>query len=415
MKKNRLKKSQELFEIAMTLYPDGVQKSRHPNYFVDNYPIFIERGCGSHIYDVDENEYIDWALSYGPLVLGHCYSRVDQAVIEEINKGFLFNLTNSVQLTLAKKLIDIIPCAEQAIFLNSGSDATTAAVRIARIYTGRKKIIRWGYHGWHDWCVGGEGVPKGITGDILTFEYNNLDSLQKVLEKNKNEIACIIMMPLSVELPEPGFLNGVRELATTHGAVLIFDEVRSWPRMGLGGAQEYYGVTPDMTTLSKGMANGYTISSVVGKKEIMDAVGKTRISGTFFSNSLGMAAALATIQELEETHAIDHMWRIGKQLSSGLRNLIKDMNIKAQVIGIPPMGYLLLGQIQDYARLKGGGVPVDEESAGLMKSFYSETIKGGVFLHPRHHWFTCLSHTDDDVRITLQVAEQVFNFIKRAG
>ena len=260
---SKVQKSRELFEEAKTLMPGGVQAARRPKLFFEEYPIFMQRAKGSHIWDVDGNEYVDWMMSYGPVILGHSYPRVDQAVIEEMKNGFLFNLTPPMQLELAKKLIELIPCAEMVQFVATGSGATSAAVRIARAYTGREKIIRWGYHAWHDWAIGERpGILPKVMEDTLTFSYNDLDSLEAVLEKHKHNVACIIMMPLAVELPKPGFLEGVRDLADSYGAVLIFDEIRSWPRMSLGGAQEYYGVTPDMTTISKGIANGHSISAV---------------------------------------------------------------------------------------------------------------------------------------------------------
>jgi len=422
MNKDKVKKSHELFELAKTLSPGGVQKSRRPSNFSEDYPIFMERGRGAHVFDVDGNEYIDWLLSYGPIVLGHCYSKVDQAVIEEINRGFLFDLTHPLQLMLAKKLTELLPCAEKVLFVNTGSGATSAAIRIARIYTGKNMVVRWGYHGWHDWCCPSKaGIPESTLQDMITFDYNDLDSLQNVLEKNKGKVACIIMMPFEVELPKPGFLEGIRELADTYGVILIFDEVRSWPRMGLGGAQKYYGVTPDMTTLSKGIANGYPISAVVGKEEIMAASEKTTISGTYFPSTLGIAAALATIQELEDTNAIDHMWKIGEKLSQGLKDLVEEKKVKAEVIGLPVMPFLIFGGKEDYEKVwyekiyEEKGDPGTKEDKRLMRIFYSETVKRGVFFHPRHHWFTCFSHTEEDVKKTLQVAEQALDLAKKSA
>lgn len=419
MNSDRLEQSHKLFELAKSLMPGGVQKARRPSNFSQNYPVFMERGKGAHIYDVDGNEYIDWLLSYGPIVLGHCYLKVDQAVIAEINKGFLFDLTPPLQLTLAQKLIDLIPCAEKVLFVNTGSGATSAAVRIARIYTGRSMVVRWGYHGWHDWsCPSQAGIPRSTLRDVLTFSYNDLDSLENVLEENGGKVACIIMMPLEIELPKPGFLEGVRELANAYGVVLIFDEVRSWPRMSLGGAQEYYGITPDMTTLSKGIANGYPISAVVGKEEIMAVAEKSTISATYFPSTLGLAAALTTIKELEDTQAIDHLWRMGKQLCDGLKDIIEGKRVKAEILGLPIMPFLIFGRKADYdkvwyERIYQGGDPGTKEDKRLMNSFYDETIKRGVFFHPRHHWFTCLSHTEDDVRKTLQVTEEALDIAKK--
>lgn len=419
MKKHGVQRSRELFEEAKSLIPGGVQSARHPRNFAENYPIFMERGEGSHVYDVDGNEYIDWMLSYGPIILGHCYSKVDQAVIEEIKKGFLFDLVPPLQLKLAKKITELIPCAEMVLFVTTGSGATSAAVRIAKIHTGKDKIIRWGYHGWHDWAQEGAGIAQKVTEDTLTFKYNDLGSLEDLLEINKNKVACVIMMPLALELPKPGFLEGVRGLADKYGVVLIFDEIRSWPRMGLGGAQKYYGVTPDITTLSKGIANGYPISLVVGKRRIMRAAEKSHISASWFPSTIGIAAALATIKELEETNAIDHLWRIGQKLSDGLKDLIRSSKVKAEVIGVPPMPFLAFGSEEDNTKawqekIYAEGDPGSEQDKHLMRVFYSETVKRGVFFHPRHHWYSCISHSDEDVKKTLQAAGEALNIAKKS-
>lgn len=413
----KFKKSEQLFEEAKNLVPGGIQKSRHPSVFIPgSYPIFMQKGKGAHIFDVDGNEYIDWLLGYGPIVLGHCYPRVDEAVKREIENGFLLTFVKPIQNMLAEKLIEIIPCAERVIFLKTGSEATSAAIRIARVYTRKDKVVRWGFHGWHDWCYGGEGVPRTVVEKVLSFRYNDLDSLEKILEENKNQIACVIMMPLEVELPREGFLEGVRELATSYKVVLIFDEIRSGFRMALGGAQEYFGVTPDLATFSKGIANGYPISAVVGKKEIMEAVERTFISGTFFPDSLAMVAALETIRELKQTNGVNYLWNIGKKIMDGLKELISDLHIQAEVIGTPPMPYLLFGRMEEYGgpwRRERKESTKGEEKTRIYKDiFYAETAKRGVLLQPHTHWFTCLSHSDEDVERTLQAAEKALNVVK---
>jgi glutamate-1-semialdehyde aminotransferase len=407
------KKSLKLFETAKGLIPGGVQKARHPKNFTENYPIFMEKGKGAHIVDVDGNEYIDWLLSYGPIVLGHSYQTIDDAVMQEMREGFLLNLTQPLQLELARKLVELIPCAEKVLFVNTGSGATSAAVRIARLYTGRERIVRWGYHGWHDWScpTPGAGIPRSTGETVLSFFYNNLDSLNEVMEKNRGEVACIIMMPLEIEIPKKGFLEGVRDLADRHEVVLIFDEVRSWPRMGLGGAQKYYGVTPDMTTLSKGVANGYPISAVVGKGEIMDAVVQTTVSATYFPSTLGISAALATIDVMEKQNVIKHLWSIGRELADGLRSIVAQKKVNAHIMGESPMPFLIFGESKNYARIwyeeiYRKGYPGTAKDRLLMHTFFNETIKRGVFFHPRHHWFTCFSHTQKDVEQTLEVADQ---------
>lgn len=396
---------------AEKLIPGGVSKIRHPSYYVSGcYPVYINKGKGSHVWDVDGNEYIDWTLSFGSIILGHSYSGVDELVIQRIKKGFCFTLSQPIQNELAEKLIKIIPSAKMAIFVLNGSGATAAAIRIARIYTKRHKVIRWGYHGWHDWCLGGKGSPyekdgilKSVRQEILTFEYNNLDSLQKTLENNKGKVACIIMMPLdptSIALPKPGFLQGVRELADKHETILIFDEVRSGFRMALGGAQEYYGVIPDMTAIGKAMANGYPISAVVGKKEIMQAAMKTRIIGTFFANSLSMVASLASISELEKKHVLKHIWKIGRRLVDGLQEIIRGQEIDAKVVPMPPMPFIKFTYKDPDKRQKS------------KDTFYTEVVKRGVMVFPNHHWFVSYAHTQQDLDKTLEICRGSLKTVK---
>ena len=428
MGKYNMKKSYQLFEKAKKLVPGGMQNTRRPSCFTEAYPKFANKANGSHLWDVDGNEYIDWMLAFGPIILGYCNNKIDAAVKDVIKNGFIFSLAAPTQLTLAEKLIEHIPSAEMYVSVMNGSDATAAAVRIAKVYTGREVIIRWGYHGWLDWCVDNHiGVSQGVTDSVKTFKYNDLTSLEEVLEKNKNKVACIIMMPFEVILPEKGFLEGVRELANSHKVVLIFDEIRSWPRMGLGGAQKYFGVTPDITTLSKGLGNGYPISAVVGKAEVMEVAEKTVISATYFPNILGVVAALETIRQLEDGKVIDHIWKVGLKLKEGLRELIKSRNVEATIFGAPPMPFLMFGNketninalnIQPLGSAINAafnkGDKENERIHRLTDLFYSETIKRGIFFHPKHNWFTCWAHTEEDIKKTLKVSDEALDIaIKR--
>jgi len=405
--------SERLFQEAVELIPGGVTSARHPSKFVrGHYPIFMDRGKRCHVWDVDGNEYIDWILSFGPIILGHHHERVDAAVMENLKGGFCFTMVHPVQNELAKRLIDIVPCAEMVKFVTGGSDATTAAVRIARVYTGRDKVIRWGYHGWHDWCYGGAGtdresfgVPDGVKRDILTFIYNDLDSLKDQFDRNPGEIACVIMQPFeaSMELPKKGFLEGVRSISHKNGAVLIFDEIRTGFRVAMGGAQEYFNVIPDLAAISKAIANGYPISAIVGKREIMEAAKKTRISATFLVNSFPMIAALVTLEELEKKRGIEYMWKLGSRLMSGLRKIIEEENVDAEVIGLPPLPMI---------RFRG----LDANGNSVLKSaFYTETTKRGVLFHPNHCWFLSLGHTDEDVERTLEVSRESLRKAKGAS
>ncbi len=402
--------SEKLFQEAVGLIPGGVTSARHPVKFIPgHYPIFMNRGKRCHVWDVDGNEYVDWILSFGPIILGHHHEKVDAAVMESLKQGFCFTMVHPVQNELAKKLIQIIPCAEMVKFVTSGSDATTAAVRIARVYTGRDRVIRWGYHGWHDWCYGGAGtdresfgVPRGVKKDILTFTYNDLDSLKTQFDRYPCKIACVIMQPFeaSMELPRDGFLEGVKALTHDNGAVLIFDEIRTGFRTSLGGAQEYFNVIPDLAAVSKAIANGYPISAVVGRRDIMEAARKTRISATYLVNSFPMVAALVTLDELERKNGIEYMWKLGNRLMCGLKDIIDEEGVDAEVVGLPPLHMI---------RFRG----LDPDGKSILKTaFYTETTKRGVLFHPNHCWFLSLGHTEEDVDRTLEVSRESLRKVK---
>lgn len=409
--KKVFKRSDSLYEEAKSIIPGGVTNARHPTKFYEGqYPIFMDRGKKCHVWDVDGNEYIDWILSFGPIILGHAHPRVDKAVRKTLKKGFCFTMVHPIQNQLAKELIRIIPCAEMVKFLVGGSDVTSAAIRIARIYTGRDKIIRWGYHGWHDWCYGGAGtdrkyygVPEGAIRDILTFIYNDLDSLEDVFKNNRGKVAGVIMQPYeaTMEWPAEGFLEGVKRLTHEHGAVLIFDEIRTGFRMALGGAQEHFGVVPDMAAVSKAIANGYPISAVVGKRDVMEKAADTRLSSTFLVNSFPMAAALETLHELEEKGGIDYMWGLGKRLMKGLDEIVKEEGVDAEVKGAPPLPYLsFIGKN-------------DDKREALKKRFYTEAAQRGVLFHPNHCWFLSMGHTPGDVEKTLEVSRDSLKQAKK--
>jgi glutamate-1-semialdehyde aminotransferase len=396
--------SEALFARAQQIVAGGTTQGKAPNTLIPGeYPIYAARGQGAHLWDVDGNRFLDWILAYGIIVLGYCDTDVDAAAIEEIRQGFAFPLTRPVQNELAELLVEIIPCAERVHFFKTGSDTTTAAVRLARIVTGREKVVRWGYNGWHDWCCLREaGIPAKVREDVLTFDYNDLGSLEDVLKACRDQVACVIMMPLEIEPPQPGFLAGVRALAHQHGALFILDEMRSGFHLALGGAQEYYGVTPDLATFSKAMSNGYAISVLAGQRELMDALSRTYVSSTFFTNSIAMAAAVTTIQKLRRDKVIPHLWHIGRALMDGLDRLARDLGVEAQAVGVPPMPFLAFNYAEPEAR----------EAARYF--FYREMARRGVLLHPSHHWFVCAAHTQQDLDHTLEVADAGFRAVKGA-
>jgi glutamate-1-semialdehyde-2,1-aminomutase len=403
--------SVRLYEEAQRISPGGVTSERQPAKFIPGkYPIFIKNGRGSHIWDVDGNEFIDWVCSYGPLVLGHNNENVNNAVIENLKNGFCFTLFHPIHNELIKKLLEIMPWFDMAKILTSGSDATSAAIRMARVFTGKDKVIRWGYHGWHDWCYGGVGttskpvgVPVSDVSNILTFTYNDLNSLEEVFKNNIGEVACVIMQPFeaSKELPKDGFLEGVKAIAHRNNAILIFDEIRLGFRVAMAGAEEYYRVFPDIACFSKAVANGYPLSVVLGKREIMLPSEKTRISATFFPNTFPMVAALATIKELENRNGIQFMWEQGTKMVEGLERLICDFGIEAKISGMPVVPMLHFTYKDDKK---------NEQARNI---FFGEVIERGVFLHPSHHWFLSLAHTDRDIEDSLNAADYGFKKLRK--
>lgn len=405
----KLIESKRIFENAKKVVPGGLMGIRNPKYYVENeYPMYIDRGYNGHLVDVDGNDYIDMLCGYGPIILGYNDGEIKQAVIEQIEKGFCFTLCQEIQMKLAKKLTEIIPSSEMNVFTKTGSDANSIAIRVARAYTGRKKILRCGYHGWHDWCTGPDnGIPKEIRELVIGFPYGDLDTLESLLEKNREDIAGIIMTPIEhdryqfVIEPKDGYLKGVRELANKYNVVLIFDEIRTGFRMALGGAQELYNVIPDLTTMGKAMANGYAISVCTGKKEIMEVTQNNMlISSTFFPNSLEMVAALKCIEIIERDNVIENIWVKGKFFASTIKDIANNLKAPVYSAGIPPMPYILFDKNHKHYEI-------------LNKSFYTEMIRRKVLLTSYHHWYIANSHTQEDMEYMLNAIADSLEIVKQ--
>ena len=407
-RKISIKESLKLKEKAKELIPDCSQTfSKGPSQFVQGVaPVFLEKGRGCYVWDVDGNKYIDYAMALGPIILGHNYPAVSSAVKEILKKGTTFTLPHRLEVELAELLCDIIPCAEMVRFGKNGSDATSGAVRVARAYTGRDKVVCCGYHGWHDWYIGtttrNKGVPQAVKSLTLTFEYNNIESLEKIFAENKNQIACVIMEPVGVIEPQDNFLQKVKEITHKNGALLIFDEVVTGFRFSLGGAQEYFGVIPDIACFGKAMANGFPISAIVGKKEIMKLFEEVFFSFTFGGEIVSIAAAIATIKELKEKNVIRYLWERGRKLKDGYNVLVKEFGLEkyTQCIGYPPRTMIT------FKNEKG------EDWWELKSLFQQECIKRGILFTGNHN--ICFSHTNKDIDYTLKVYRTVLEIIKDA-
>jgi glutamate-1-semialdehyde aminotransferase len=408
--KLNLSQSRKLYDQALTLVPGGVLGARKPTDFIDGeYPIFLESGQGCRLTDVDGNEFIDFLCGYGPIILGYREEEVDEAVYQQIrDKGFCFTLTQRYQNLLAEKLTQIIPSSEMSIFLKTGSDATTAAVRIARAHTDKLKVMRCGYHGWHDWCVEMKGgIPSKFWEDVFEFRYNRLDQLEELMALHGDDTAAIIMTPFGhpnhqrMQIPSPGFLEGVRKIADQYGAVLIYDEIRTCFRLSMGGAQQLYGVTPDLTVLGKAMANGYPLSVVTGKRQVMmEAEKKLFISSTFFPNSEAFVAALKTIEILERDQVLESIWEKGTWFMEKIQGIMDTHDVGAQLSGVAPMFYITFKN--------------DETGAykAKRKDFYTQLIRKGFFFTPFHHAYISHRHTQEDLALALTAIDESFAFIK---
>lgn len=403
--KLNLTKSNEYFDEAKKLSPGGVMGIRRPyNFVTGEYPIFIKEGHGGHILDEDGNDYIDMLCAYGPIILGYVEPEINNEVIKQMSKGFCFSLVQQWQNILLKRLTELIPSAEMGILVKTGSDATSCAVRIARGHTKRDKIVRCGYHGWHDWCVEVHGgIPKKVYEDTLEFHYNDLASLKKLFEENKDEIACVIVTGVghalgeSVVEPAEGFLEGIKKLCQENKSVFIMDEIRTGFRFGLGGAQQRYGVTPDLSVFGKALANGYPISALVGKADIMKIAEKeVFISSTFFPNSLEMVAALKCLEILEKEDVAGKIWERGLAFNKRLEEIAQNVPYKVTVSQVPPMPFITF----------------DRDSEGKYKErrtqFYTGAIRRGLFIQPYHHWYIAYSHTDADLSKALEIIEASF-------
>lgn len=433
MKKYNTEQSKKLFEENKKYLVDGVGSFFHINSYSD-YPIAMTHGKGAHLYDVDGNEYVDYVLGFGPMLLGYCNEHVNNEVKKQIEKGTHFSAPNKEIGKLAKRLTEIIPSAEAVSFQNSGTEVVMYALRLARAYTGKYKIIKFEgqYHGWSDEEkisidaksveeLGNREHPNKIIhtkgqrlssgDDLIVLPWNDADIIEKILKKH-NDIAGIIMEPVMCDsgpiLPKEGYLKKVRELATKYNVVLIFDEVITGFRLSLGGAQKYYGITPDISTFAKAIASGYPFGAVVGKKEIMEC--GIHASGTFNGNPVGTAAALATIDELSKPGVYEDIERHAVMLEEGLKKLAKKYEIKMYIRHVGSILILFFGFEDDPEDFREWLTVAD---INMYEKFIAKCEEYGIrFTDRRGRQYLSTAMTDEDIKHTLYVANKVLSEIK---
>ncbi|MEH2078189.1 MAG: glutamate-1-semialdehyde 2,1-aminomutase [Nostoc sp.] len=421
-------KSQEVFATAQNLMPGGVSSPVRAFKSVGGQPIVFDRVKGAYIWDVDGNQYIDYVGTWGPAICGHAHPEVIAALHEALEKGTSFGAPSALENVLAEMVIDAVPSIEMVRFVNSGTEACMGVLRLMRAFTNRDKIIKFEgcYHGHADAFLvkagsgvatlglpDSPGVPKAATGTTLTAPYNDLESVKALFEENRDEIAGVILEPVvgnaGFIAPDAGFLEGLRELTHEYGALLVFDEVMTGFRIAYGGAQEKFGVTPDLTTLGKVIGGGLPVGAYGGRRDIMSMVapaGPVYQAGTLSGNPLAMTAGIKTLELLQKPGTYDYLERITKKLADGLLQIAKETGHAACGGQISAMFGLFFtsGPVHNYEDAK-------KSDTAKFGRFHRGMLERGVYLAPSQFeaGFTSFAHTEEDIEQTLAVARDVMS------
>ena len=399
-----IRKSDELYQKALNLIPCTTQTlAKGPQQNIKGIaPKYLLKGKGSHVWDVDGNEYLDFNMAIGPLSLGYAYDKVDEAIKKQLEDGITFSLMHPLEVEVAEMLNKIIPNAESVRYSKSGADITSAAIRVARAFTRREKILCCGYHGWHDWFISvtdrNAGIPKSTQDLTFTFNYNDI---QSVIDSIDEDTAAVILEPFVFEAPKDNFLHKLREVCDKNGTLLIFDEMWTGFRIAIGGAQEYFGVKADLATFSKAVANGMPLGILVGRKDVMNVLEKdVFFFTTFGGEALSLAAAKATINELKEKNVPAYLAKQGKKLKDGYNNIAEELNMPyTKCIGYECRSLMTFD----------ASVGNTLEMKSLIQQ---EMIKHGILWGCFHNM--SFSHTDKDIEYTLKVYRDVLPILKKA-
>ncbi|MCP3986937.1 MAG: aspartate aminotransferase family protein [bacterium] len=424
-RKPRTAREEELLELARQTLPAGV---RTPS-FSPEYAMVVESASGCRIRDCSGNEYIDYLMGSGPHLLGHAPPAVIEAVQRQLAKGSSYLLVSEPAIELAAAIVRTVPCADRVCFNNSGSESTFFAMRIARAFRKRDKILKFegGFHGMHDYAMmsnqwtrdarrlprpspNSAGIPSAIEEEVLIAPFNDLEATAAIIEEHVDELAGVIVEPLQRTLPpRPGFLEGLREITRQHGVVLIYDEVVTGFRLALGGAQEYYGVVPDLAAMCKGVASGYPISILCGREDIMDHANPMRQiqgdhvaqTGTFSGNPIACSAALATLGELEKPGTYEQLFARGRRLMDGLQEILDAAGIRARVSGEPPAFQPWFGvdEVFDFRSTQGADAALGNRFTELLLD------RGIVKAHEK--FFISTAHGDREIDETLEAFAEV--------
>ncbi|MDP3014414.1 MAG: glutamate-1-semialdehyde 2,1-aminomutase [Candidatus Subteraquimicrobiales bacterium] len=423
--------SSKLFKEAKKYIPGGVNSPVRAFKSVGIEPLFIAEGKGSKIYDVDGNEFIDYVCSWGPLILGHAHLEVLSAVENVMRKGTSFGAPTELEVEMAKQVVEAVPSIDEVRMVSSGTEAVMSALRLARGYTGRSKILKFDgcYHGHSDSMLvaagsgvatlgipGSPGVTEGTAKDTIVLDYNSLEAVENVIKEQHEEIACVILEPIAGNMgvvpPKAGFLEGLRRITKEYGVLLIFDEVITGFRVAYGGAQELYRVTPDLTCFGKIIGGGFPVGAFGGKREIMEylaPVGPVYQAGTLSGNPVAMAAGLATLKILKNRNVYEELERKSAKLSRGLKEAIKEAGVKVTLnrVGSISTMFFTGEEVVDYKTAKTSNTDKYGE-------YFRFMLKNGIYLAPSQFeaCFVSLAHTDEDIENTIIIAKR---FLKDLG
>ena len=426
----KTERSSKLYAQAKQVMPGGVSSPVRAFRGVGGDPLFIARGEGPYLFDADGNRYVDYVMSWGPLILGHAHPAVVEAIRQQAACGTSYGAPTELEIQLAELVIDLIPSVEMVRFVNSGTEATMSALRLARAYTGRNKIIKFEgcYHGHADLLLvqagsgvatlglpDSPGVPPGATQDTLTAPYNDLDAVRTLFEQYPDEIAAVIVEPVAGNMgvvpPLPGFLQGLRDLTEQHGAVLIFDEVMTGFRVALGGAQEKYGVVPDLTAFGKVIGGGLPVGAYGGRKAIMEHVapaGSMYQAGTLSGNPLAMAAGLATLRTITEPGVFDRIVNVATVVRETIERQASAVGIPAQTAQVGTIFGLFFNDqpVTNYAEVK-------RSDTQRYARFFHDMLEQGVYFAPSafEAAFAALPHDGPALDQTLAAIEQTFGLL----
>jgi glutamate-1-semialdehyde 2,1-aminomutase len=421
---------------ATEVLPLGVNSNFR--YWGEGNTPYVKRGKGAYLWDVDGNRYIDYRLAFGPIILGHAHPEVDAMVHAEIDEGVLFAMTSELELAVAEQIIALCPAVEMVRFACSGTEATMHALRVARAYTGRDKVVKFegNYHGFQDYTLfstyspsetygdrrnptavaASAGIPAALRGLIIPLPFNDFDTLDDTLRRVGQEVAAIITEPMqdncgAIE-PLPGFLEFIRTKCDEYGIVFILDEVKTGFRIARGGAQEYFGVRPDLATYAKSLANGYPLAALGGRRTIMNAIGHgVAQGGTFNNNKPGVAAAYATLELLQTQPILETIAQRGRRLMEGLKAIFDHAGIQVCFSGHPAMFSFAVGLERVTCQREW-----DHSDRAYYLKLIEAAIERGVMPDPdpREPWYLCYAHSEADIEETLSVMDDVVRQVKRA-